>query len=48
MCSHIWKKINEVQVCVRCGLTRLPNGRMFFDRALPNYLDKKKKCKAVK
>ena len=46
MCPHIWKKYNEVHFCVRCGLTRLPNGQIFFDRKLPTY--KSKKRKAVK
>ena len=44
MCPHVWKRVENTHVCVRCGLTRLPDGRIFFDRRLPNY----KKKKAVK
>jgi hypothetical protein len=44
MCSHVWKRIEDTQFCVRCGLTRLPNGQMFFDRKLPNYKSKRKKA----
>lgn len=48
MCNHIWKKINAVRVCVNCGLTILPNGNLYFDRHLPNYLRKGKKNEDVK
>jgi hypothetical protein len=48
MCSHEWKKVNDVQVCIRCGLTRMPDGRMLFDRKLPNYKSKKVKNNANK
>lgn len=35
MCRHIWKTINDVRVCRRCGLTvRLPGGQVLFDRRL--------------
>ena len=48
MCNHSnTKKIGEVRVCLNCGLTILPDGRICFDRKLPNYKPKKKK-KAVK
>jgi hypothetical protein len=43
MCSHIWKKVNDVSVCVRCGLTKTFDGRILFDRKLSNYKPKKKK-----
>ena len=48
MCSHDWRKINEVWVCMRCGITKMPDGKIFFDRKLPNYKPKKKgrgKCR---
>jgi hypothetical protein len=45
MCSHIWKKFNEVFVCVRCGLTRVPDGRIIFDRKIANYKPKKRRGK---
>lgn len=43
MCSHEWLKYNDVLACVRCGLTRTADGKIFFDRKLPNYKSKKKK-----
>lgn len=45
MCSHEWKKINDVWVCLRCGITRLPQGIM-FDREIVNYQSSKKAKKA--
>ena len=41
MCSHIWKKVNAVNVCIRCGLTRMPDGKIIFDRKIPNYKERK-------
>ena len=43
MCPHIWIKINDVTVCKRCGLTRLADGRVFFDRKIVNYRANNKK-----
>ena len=43
MCGHEWKKVNEVWVCLRCGLTKMPDGRILFDRKLPNVKSKKRK-----
>lgn len=37
MCSHSWVKINDVQACIKCGLTRTFDGRYIFDKKLPNY-----------
>ena len=46
MCNHAnKKKFGEVYVCLKCGLTILPDGRIFFDRKLPNYRPKKQKNK---
>lgn len=43
MCNHAnTKKINGVKVCLNCGLTITPDGRVLFDRALPNYTKKRK------
>lgn len=45
MCNHIWKMVNDVRVCLRCGLTiNRFDGSMTFDRKLPEKLkgDKKK------
>lgn len=48
MCNHgNRKKIGAVWVCMNCGLTVLPDGRIYFDRKLPNYKSKRKR-KAVK
>lgn len=40
MCKHIWKKVNDVRVCLRCGLTvrKLDGAVIGFDRKLPNIL----------
>lgn len=41
MCRHIWKTINDVRICQRCGMTvRLTDGRVIFDRRLPGALRK--------
>ena len=43
MCNHTNKKrIGDLWVCLNCGLTILPDGRVFFDRKLPNYKSKRK------
>lgn len=44
MCRHIYRTINSVRVCQRCGLTiNLINGAVMFDRRLPDYRKKKDK-----
>ena len=43
MCSHNWQKINDVYVCMRCGLTRTYDGKLIFDRKIANYKPKKRK-----
>lgn len=48
LCSHEWLKVNDVWVCLRCGITRLPEGDVMFDRRLPNYKPKKKKARKKK
>lgn len=45
MCSHTWQKINDVTVCQKCGLTRTADGKIIFDRKLPNYKKKRRKKK---
>lgn len=47
MCKHIWTEVNDVRVCLQCGLTvRKTDGAVIgFDRALPNYLRKKGKAR---
>lgn len=44
MCSHTnTRKINDVKVCLNCGLTILPNGKVIFDRKITNYRPEKTK-----
>lgn len=43
MCKHIWKTINDVRVCPRCGLTvRVLDGKIMLDKYLPNIVRKGK------
>ncbi len=42
MCSHTNSKIiNDVKVCLNCGLTIMPNGKIMFDKNVVNYKSKK-------
>lgn len=43
MCNHDFVKINDVSVCRKCGLTRTYDGRILFDKRLPNRVQKKRK-----
>lgn len=43
MCNHVWKIVNDVRVCLRCGLTMRRGVVIGFDRKLPNILSKKGK-----
>lgn len=45
MCNHNWLKINDVDVCSKCGITKTYDGKILFDRKLPNYKPKKRKVK---
>lgn len=36
MCGHQWQKVNDVWVCMRCGLTRTYDGKIMFDRKIVN------------
>lgn len=45
MCGHDWRVIGSSKVCVRCGLTVLPTGRIFIDKKLVNYLQERRKKK---
>lgn len=39
MCNHIWRTINDVRVCQKCGLTvRRLDGAVVFDRKLSDAL----------
>ena len=45
MCKHLWHKHNDITVCLRCGLLRTPDGKVLFDRRLPDLLKRPgKKC----
>ena len=37
MCNHQWRKVNDCYVCINCGLTRVPEGRIFYDKYLNDY-----------
>jgi len=44
MCNHIWKTVNDVRVCLRCGITmRRLDGKIMFDRKLPDVVKKGQK-----
>ena len=45
MCKHQWQKINDVNVCLNCGMTITPDGKIMFDRKIANYKHKKRKNK---
>lgn len=48
-CTHAnTKKINDCKVCLNCGMTILPNGKLFFDKKIVNYKFKKNRKKGVK
>ena len=43
MCKHLWIKINDIYVCKKCGITRIEDGKIIFDRKLPNYKPKRRR-----
>ena len=45
MCKHKTVTIGECRVCTKCGATLLSNGKIFFDRKMPNYMKGKGKKK---
>lgn len=45
MCNHEMQKINDVKVCMKCGMTITPDGKILFDRKIASYKSKKKKDK---
>ena len=42
MCSHNFKQVNDIKVCVRCGLTIPQGGRPFFDKKIVAYYQRQK------
>ena len=46
MCNHVWKTVNDVRVCLRCGITVVRNnGKVIFDRKLTDTVQKGRKDK---
>jgi len=44
MCGHIWKTVNDLRVCLRCGLTvRMLDGKIMHDKELPGLLGRKRR-----
>ena len=37
MCAHEWKKVNDTWICMRCGLTRLEDGFILYDKYILDY-----------
>ena len=45
MCNHSWQKINDVCVCLKCGISKTFDGKVLFDRPLPGAIKKRGKKK---
>lgn len=45
MCNHTFLKMNDVTVCVKCGMTVADGKKVIFDRKLPSYIRKKNRRK---
>lgn len=44
MCTHgNTKKINDVRVCLNCGMTITHDNKVIFDRKIVNYKSKRRK-----
>lgn len=41
-------KINDVKVCLKCGMTLTMDGKILFDKEIVNYTSKKRKKGAIK
>lgn len=42
MCGHEYKRINDVSVCIKCGLT-ITSGKAFFDKKIVNWKEGKRR-----
>lgn len=43
-CKHTnTRKLDDVKVCLQCGMVLLPDGTVRFDRRMINYKPKKRK-----
>lgn len=41
MCRHLWKVVNDVRVCLRCGMTvSRYDSKVIFDRKLKDAVQK--------
>jgi hypothetical protein len=45
MCAHKWKKINDVDICLKCGLTICDGRYAMVDRKLLKKIGKAVKAK---
>lgn len=44
MCAHANTiKVNDVKVCLNCGLTMTPDNKIIFDKKIVNYKPRKQK-----
>ena len=44
MCNHSnTVKIGDTKVCLKCGMVRTWDGKVFYDKEIVNYKPKKKK-----
>ena len=43
MCNHSMVKVNDVNVCVKCGLILADRKKVIFDRELSDYIRNKNK-----
>lgn len=46
-CGHQWKQINDVLVCIKCGVSRVDKA-VIFDRDFPNERKRIKNRKRIK
>lgn len=44
MCKHNWKKINDVDVCIKCGLTVSKGRILMIDKKLVERVGKRVKA----
>ena len=45
MCNHKWKRINDVDFCIKCGLSVTEGKYLLVDKRLIQKLGKKVKAK---
>ena len=44
MCRHVWREINDLRVCTKCGLTvNMLDGKVMLDREFINATKKKRR-----